>query len=69
MVITAIAIALPLSYFIVKNWLDNFAFKIDLEWWYFASAGIIALLVSWITVGSQAIKASRLNPVDCLKDE
>lgn len=69
MVIVAICIALPLSYFIAKNWLDNFAFKIDLEWWYFISAGIIALAIAWFTVGTQAIKAARINPVDTLKDE
>jgi len=69
MVFVAICIALPVSYFIVKNWLDNFAFKISLEWWYFLSAGIIALLVAWITVGTQALKAARVNPADCLKDE
>jgi predicted permease len=69
MVLVAIFIALPLSYFIASKWLDTFAFKIDLEWWYFLGAGSIALLVAWFTVGTQVIKAARINPVKCLKNE
>ncbi|CAN5167122.1 hypothetical protein BH23BAC1_BH23BAC1_22740 [soil metagenome] len=69
MVLIAIFIALPISYFIARNWLDNFAYKIDLEWWYFISAGLIALIVAWLTVGTQAIKAAGVNPAVCLKDD
>jgi predicted permease len=68
-VLTAIFIALPISYLLTRNWLDSFAFSIDLEWWYFATAGLIALLVAWLTVGAQALKAARANPVRSLKDE
>jgi putative ABC transport system permease protein len=69
MVIVAIAISIPLSYFITKNWLDGFAYHIDLEWWFFAGAGFAALLIAWFTVGLQTVKAARVNPVDCLRDE
>lgn len=69
MVIIAIIIGLPISYYMLERWLEKFAFHIDLELWYFALAGFIALFISWITVASQAVKASRVNPVDCLKDE
>lgn len=68
-VFIAIIIALPASYLVAQFWLDNFAYKIALEWWYFAGAGIAAMLISWITVGSQAYKAARVNPSKCLKDE
>lgn len=68
-VFAAIVIALPISYLLTKNWLDDFAYKIPLAWWYFVGAGAIALLISWITVGMQAFKASRVNPVQCLKEE
>jgi putative ABC transport system permease protein len=68
-VAVAILIAIPISYFLTKDWLDDFAFKISLAWWYFLGAGAIALIISWITVGMQALKASRVNPVDCLRDE
>jgi ABC-type antimicrobial peptide transport system permease subunit len=69
MVVIAIALALPSSYFISKNWLNGFAFHIQLQWWYFAGAGFIALLVAWITIGIQIWKAARLSPVNSLKTE
>ncbi len=69
MVLVAIFIALPISYFVAQRWLQDFAFSIDLEWWYFAGAGGVALLIAWFTVGLQTVKAARVNPVECLKDE
>ena len=68
-VLTSIVIALPLSYLITKHWLDSFAFKIDLQWWYFVGAGLMALFIAWLTVGTQAFKAARINPTKCLRDE
>ena len=68
-VLLSIITALPISYLITKQWLDGFAFKISLEWWYFIGAGIIALIISWITVSAQAFKAARVNPVKCLSNE
>jgi ABC-type lipoprotein release transport system permease subunit len=68
-VLTATCIALPVSYFGANVYLDNFAFKIELQWWYFAGAGLTALVIAWLTVGLQAWKAARVNPVSCLKDE
>jgi len=69
MVVTAIVIALPVSYFFAKNWLNDFAYHIELQWWYFAVAGLLALVIAWFTVGVQTINAARINPVDSLKDE
>ncbi len=66
-VLVSIIIALPLSYIVTKHWLNNFAYKIDLRFWYFIGAGFIALLVTWIIVGMQAIKATKINLVECLK--
>jgi predicted permease len=68
-VFVSIVIALPISYFILKQWLDNFAYKIPLAWWYFLGSGILALCIAWLTVATQALRASRINPVDCLKNE
>ena len=69
MVLVAIVIALPISYFIAQRWLQDFAFHIDLRWWYFAGAGLLALLIAWFTVGLQTVRAARVNPVECLRDE
>lgn len=68
-VVIAIAIALPLSFLITKNWLGNFAYRIDLEWWVFFATGMVALIIAWLTVGFQTIKAAKVNPVECLRNE
>ena len=69
MVLAAIFISLPISYFIAKRWLSSFAFKIELEWWFFIGAGVSALLIAWLSVGLLTVKASRVNPSDCLRSE
>lgn len=69
LVLLAIMIALPFSYLLTRQWLDNFAYKIPLNWWYFAGSGLIALTIAWITVGTQAVRAARLNPTKCLRDD
>lgn len=68
-ILLSIAIALPLSYLIAKDWLDNFAYHIKLELWYFASTAMVALLISWLTVGAQTIKSAMTNPVNNLRTE
>jgi ABC-type antimicrobial peptide transport system permease subunit len=69
MVLISIIIGLPVSYLIASSWLNNFAERIAIEWWYFALAGLLALLISWLTLGTQAIKAARTNPILTLRDE
>jgi putative ABC transport system permease protein len=68
-VLVAIVIAVPVSYYFSGEWLNGFAYKISLSWWYFTGAGLLALVIAWLTVGSQAIRAARVNPTQCLKDE
>jgi predicted permease len=69
MVLLSILLGLPVSYWLLSGWLERFAFHIDLELWYFLAAGLIALLIAWLTVASQAIKAALINPVKCLRSE
>lgn len=69
MVMASIIIAIPISYFMAQRWLDNFAFSIELEIWYFVGAGIMTLLIAWLTVSMQTIKAAMVNPVKCLRTE
>lgn len=68
-VIVAIVIALPISYVLTKYWLNSFAYRIELQLWYFVAAGLLALFISWLTVSLQAIKAAHADPVKCLKQE
>jgi ABC-type antimicrobial peptide transport system permease subunit len=69
MVIAAILIGIPVSYFILKSYLERFAYRIELDVWFFIAAGIIALVIALITVGYQAFKSGTTNPATCLRDE
>jgi ABC-type antimicrobial peptide transport system permease subunit len=69
MVLISMIIALPLSYLMLSYWLTNFAFQIDLRAWYFIGAGLLALVIAWLTVGTQAIRAAKANPVHSLRSE
>jgi putative ABC transport system permease protein len=69
MVILSILLGLPVAYWFLNQWLQRFAFHIDLGVWYFVIAGLIALVIAWVTVASQAIKAANINPVKCLRDQ
>ncbi len=65
----AICVSLPISYLLVQKWLANFESRIDLHWGYFLGAGFVALVIAWLTVGLQAVKAAAINPAHSLKDE
>ena len=69
MVLLAIGIALPISYFLVQKWLAGFAFSIALQPWVFLVAGISALLIAWMTMGFHTTKAAMANPSNALKNE
>jgi len=69
LVIVSILIGLPLAYFMLRNWLDRFEFHIHLSPWVFVGAGLLVLVISWLTVGSQAYRSAVVNPSDCLRDE
>jgi putative ABC transport system permease protein len=65
----AIVIASPLAWYIMKNWLKDFAYRININWWMFFIAGVIAILIALVTVSFQAIKAAIANPVKSLRSE
>jgi ABC-type antimicrobial peptide transport system permease subunit len=65
----AILIALPVSYYITADWLQSFEYRVSLHWWFFAGAGGLGLVIAWLTVAFQTIKAATVNPVQCLRDE
>jgi len=68
-VLVAIVIAVPVSQYFLKQWLNGFAYKINIEWWVFAGAGGISILIAMLTVSFQAIKAAMTNPVKNLRTE
>ncbi len=69
LVVIALALASPLTWFFMKKWLDNFAYRIELGWWVFAVAGLAALSIAFLTVGYQGLKAALANPVKSLRSE
>jgi predicted permease len=69
LVILSIALGLPLSYWLLDQWLSRFAFHVELSIWYFVAAGLLSLIIAWLTVASQAVKASNVSPVKCLRDQ
>jgi putative ABC transport system permease protein len=62
-------LAVPLAFYFTGTWLNNFVYRIQMDWWVFALSGAIALLLIWISIGYQSIKAALVNPVDMLRDE
>lgn len=69
MVLTSLMIGIPMSIFLLQHWLSNFTYHIELTFGYFLIAGALIMFVALFTVSLQTIKAARINPVKCLKDE
>lgn len=69
LVIISCFIAVPIAYFVMNGWLQEYPYRVILKWWIFALAMIGAMLVTVITVSFQAIKAARANPVKSLRTE
>lgn len=68
-VLIAIAIGSPIAFYFMNKWLQDFAYRINIEWWVFVIAGFAAVAIAFITVSFQAIKAAIANPVNSLRSE
>jgi len=69
LVMISFVIAAPLGKLAMNKWLQNFAYRTSIGWWILAIAGIMALLIAFVTVSFQAIKAALANPVESLRTE
>jgi putative ABC transport system permease protein len=69
LVILAVLIVSPVAWIAMNKWLESFAYRVNVSWWVFVIAGLIALLIALITVSYQAIKAAIANPVKSLRTE
>ncbi|OOG16704.1 hypothetical protein BWD42_17940 [Sphingobacterium sp. CZ-UAM] len=69
LVIVAILIASPIAWWAMDKWLQDYSYRIQIQWHYFVFAGLVAILISMATISYQAIKAALSNPVDSLRDE
>ena len=69
LVCMAFIISIPITWWMMHGWLNNFAYRIDISWWVFAAAGFSAVLIALVTVSFQSIKAALANPVKSLRTE
>jgi putative ABC transport system permease protein len=69
LVLIAVAIAIPVAWYFTDKWLQDFAYHINVEWWIFVVASVLALIIALMTVSVQAIKAAVQNPVTSLRSE
>jgi putative ABC transport system permease protein len=68
-ILVATIIAIPVSWYLLSHWLQNFAYRIAFQWWSLSLAAAIALMIAIITVSYQTIRAARANPADSLRYE
>jgi putative ABC transport system permease protein len=69
LVILSLIVASPVAWYLMNKWLQDYAYRISIQWWVFAWAGIAAVLIAFITISFQAIKAALANPVKSLRSE
>jgi putative ABC transport system permease protein len=69
LVVIAIVLATPFAWYSMRQWLRDFAYTTNLDWWIFILAGLSALLIAFITIGIQSIKAALNNPVKSLHND
>ncbi|MEM6696782.1 MAG: ABC transporter permease [Bacteroidota bacterium] len=69
LVIIALMFAIPIAYYFMNQWLQNFTYRIDLQWWVFVLAGVVAIGIALLTVSFQSVKAAIANPVQSLRNE
>jgi putative ABC transport system permease protein len=69
MVVFAILIAVPLAWWMMNKWLEDFAYRIEIQWWMFAIVGLLAMVIALATVSFQVVRAARANPIDALRSE
>ena len=69
LVLISLVFAVPVAWYFMHKWLNAFAFRIEIQWWVFALAGFLALLIAFLTVGVQSVRAATANPVKSLRSE
>lgn len=69
MVAFAFLVSIPVAWFVMHRWLEEFAYRISMEWWMFFAAGGLALMIAYITISYQSLRASLMDPVESLKSE
>ena len=69
LVIMALLLASPIAWYAMHQWLKDFAYKVAIDWWVFALAGLAAILITLLTISFQSLKAALMNPATSLRSE
>jgi putative ABC transport system permease protein len=69
LVLVAIALAVPLVWWLMNQWLENFAFRMNINPWIFVASGALLLVVTWGTLSYLTLRIARVNPAETLKTE
>jgi ABC-type antimicrobial peptide transport system permease subunit len=69
LVLIAFVIACPVAWYAMHQWLQNYSYKINVEWWVFAATGLLSMFIAFTTVSFQAIRAANANPAKSIKTE
>ncbi|QEC79832.1 ABC transporter permease [Mucilaginibacter ginsenosidivorax] len=69
LVLLAALIASPLAWYSMSKWLQSFAYRVEIQWWIFLLAGVIATVIAFLTVSARSIRAATVNPAKSLKSE
>jgi putative ABC transport system permease protein len=69
LIIISNVIAIPVAWYAMNKWLDSFAYRINIHWATFAIAAVASILIAWLTMSYQSIKAAVANPVNSLRNE
>ncbi|MBW1299073.1 ABC transporter permease [Aquimarina litoralis] len=69
LVLIAIVVAIPIGWLLMNRWLQDFAYRIHIDWWIFVIAGLVAILIAFVTISIQAIKTALANPTTALRSE
>jgi putative ABC transport system permease protein len=69
LVLIANVLAIPVAYYTMSKWLEDFSYRIEIEWWIFVAAGVMGLIIAFVTVSFQAIRAALTNPATGLRSE
>ena len=69
LVFISLVFAVPIAWFAMNKWLEDFVYRINIQWWVFLVAAFIAIIIAFLTISSQAIKAAVMNPVKNLRTE
>ena len=68
-VFIALFLAAPLSWYFMNQWLENFAYRIEIQWWIMVVAGILAIGIALLTISVQSLKVALANPINSLRNE